>query len=320
VRILDRICSEANVSTIHHVTFSSEFLPPCLPKKKSGINHIWGPVGASGNTLMYFLTSYNPGLFFAASRQALRQFLSKFLMRFYLKRVDLLVFQTGNDKRFYKKVLDSKGEKLNILIRPNVVVPNEMSKSIEMAKKRSNNFVNIICIGGLEKRKRVDLVLRILELDTSNRIRLTVVGQGEQADSLKAHSDSKNLSERITWTGSLPREETLKRMKSSDVLVHMSMREGVGWVVAEAGVLGIPVVCLTGTGSAGVLEFTNQVGIALDLVDKNWFRPTLNIKNLAESGFKAIMDLSDLQFNTHVKFSQKDLDDSLIEFYNSSFN
>src|SRR5205823_2124116 len=55
--------------------------------------------------------------------------------------------------------------------------------------------------------------------------------------------------------------EVLDRLSRSHVLAHPSLHDSGGWVILEAGALGVPVVCLD-LGGPG-LQVTTETGIKI---------------------------------------------------------
>jgi glycosyltransferase involved in cell wall biosynthesis len=75
--------------------------------------------------------------------------------------------------------------------------------------------------------------------------RLAVVGSGPDALRLKRHAARLGVTDRIEYFGHVPQTRLFELMHSqADVLLFPSMHEDAGWVVAEAGSSGLPVVAL----------------------------------------------------------------------------
>jgi glycosyltransferase involved in cell wall biosynthesis len=61
--------------------------------------------------------------------------------------------------------------------------------------------------------------------------RLVIVGSGPEKDRLRTLAGTRVEEGRILFTGQLPREETLRRMKEADVFLMPSMKEAGAWVL-----------------------------------------------------------------------------------------
>jgi glycosyltransferase involved in cell wall biosynthesis len=75
--------------------------------------------------------------------------------------------------------------------------------------------------------------------------KLLVAGSGPDASRLTRLAGRLGLTDRVQYLGNLPRARLFELMRSeADVLLFPSMHEDAGWVVAEAGGSGLPVVAL----------------------------------------------------------------------------
>lgn len=118
----------------------------------------------------------------------------------------------------------------------------------------SENYVDLIFVGQLIKRKGWDILLRALsELD--NRFwRLHVVGDGVDRDRVVGLCKKLGLDDSVHFYGTLSNSEVLNLISRSDLLVLPSRWDGWGAVVNEALMCGVPVVCSDRCGSADLLD------------------------------------------------------------------
>jgi glycosyltransferase involved in cell wall biosynthesis len=109
-----------------------------------------------------------------------------------------------------------------------------------------------------------------------------LIGDGIEKHEIEFFIKQNNLKENVSLTGHIPREEVLKYMKRSKVLLHTSGFESFGYVIAEALASGCYVVCknvgcATGSGKIvmadNIYEFTSAVSNILD--NKADYRPEL---------------------------------------------
>jgi hypothetical protein len=83
--------------------------------------------------------------------------------------------------------------------------------------------------------------------------RLVFVGEGPDRHRLEKLAQKLGLRERVEFTGLLPREVVLDRMRNgADVMLLPSLHDEGGWAVAEAVAIGLPVVCLDRGGPAAL--------------------------------------------------------------------
>lgn len=88
---------------------------------------------------------------------------------------------------------------------------------------------------------------------------LVIVGDGPELPGLQALVRRLGLEANVRFDGWLPHDQVLARMRSSDVFLYASLRDGGGAVVVEAMAAGLPVVCLD-LGGPG-MHVTDDCGI-----------------------------------------------------------
>lgn len=95
----------------------------------------------------------------------------------------------------------------------------------------------ISAVGRLEKVKNFPLLIRaIKDLD----VKLIIVGDGSEAESLKQLVKEISVEHKVVFTGF--REDALNFVANSNICAISSEREGFSYVMAEALLLGIPIV------------------------------------------------------------------------------
>ncbi|WP_414858633.1 glycosyltransferase [Nocardioides sp. Soil777] len=125
--------------------------------------------------------------------------------------------------------------------------------------------VDILCVGHIIPRKRVEVVLRALAEPVCSERVVHIVGEGISGsdERVKRLARKLGVDERVVWRGKLGRDEVLAAMRSAAVLAHPSGREGASGVVGEAAEVGLPIVCFEGTGAASVMSAGGSPGMAV---------------------------------------------------------
>lgn len=127
----------------------------------------------------------------------------------------------------------------------------------KIVKNNSNiNELNttFIYVGQLSKRKRVDLLIKAVEPILNDKIRLLIIGGGEEYETLIQLARDLSISEFITFYGIVTSDEVLEIISKSDALVLPSSYDGWGLVINEALMVGVPVILSDGCGSAEVVQ------------------------------------------------------------------
>jgi glycosyltransferase involved in cell wall biosynthesis len=131
----------------------------------------------------------------------------------------------------------------NVLYVPNAIDPADLpEKGTRLFEKQ------VIYCGRLSREKGVDLLVEVARLVDAN---LIVVGGGPLERELRELARD---NPRVRFTGPLPRSETLKLVKGSDVFVLPSRHEGLSTALLEAMAMGVPVVATRVGGNPELVE------------------------------------------------------------------
>jgi glycosyltransferase involved in cell wall biosynthesis len=79
---------------------------------------------------------------------------------------------------------------------------------------------------------------------------LQVVGNGEQQSELETFCRAHDLSDRIQWVGRVPFDRIGTYFHHADVFILPTLEDTWGVVTLEAMLLGLPILCSTGAGTA----------------------------------------------------------------------
>jgi glycosyltransferase involved in cell wall biosynthesis len=119
----------------------------------------------------------------------------------------------------------------------------------------------ILFVGRLMEVKGVDILIKafskFLKIDSLSDYALDIVGDGPELDSLQQLSRQEQVEEKITFHGSKQKSEIAGFYRNADLFVLPSRttalgeKEGLGLVVLEAMMSGVPVI---GTNCGGIKE------------------------------------------------------------------
>lgn len=183
------------------------------------------------------------------------------------------VFKRG---RYFSTVSDYMLRELPFSIRPRVrVIPNPVSpKAIELGSKRflGNSRKIAMVNNGWSRHKNPQAGIRAFKIFRKNNPAASLhlfgadYGPEEKAE---IWSRKHGLSDGVVFEGRFEHPVLLERIKEMDVLLHPSLEESFGMVVAEAMALGLPVVAGRSSGAVpwvmGLEE--NSPGLAGVLTD-----------------------------------------------------
>lgn len=122
-------------------------------------------------------------------------------------------------------------------------------------KKSKPGQVRIISVCSLVKLKNIDINLRTLaRLDKKIDWFYTIIGEGEERNSLENMANRLGIANRVLFTGYKPREEAIQEMKRSHIFTMVSAPETFGMAYLEAMAAGNIVIGARGYGIDGVVE------------------------------------------------------------------
>jgi len=104
----------------------------------------------------------------------------------------------------------------------------------------SESFV-LCAVGRFVKAKGFDMLIESMQYVDKN-VYLFLIGDGIYMNDLKEKVKKYHLDEKIIFLGNLSNQQTKEMVKSSDVVVIPSRREGFSYVFAESLLLHIPLV------------------------------------------------------------------------------
>jgi glycosyltransferase involved in cell wall biosynthesis len=118
----------------------------------------------------------------------------------------------------------------------------------------ARDHVDMLYVGQLIVRKRVDLLLQAFSQLNAPTARLRLIGQGPEEGALKALAEQLGIAERVQFLPGMPNAQTVAAMANADLLVLPSRFDGWGAVVNEALMVGTPVVCSNRCGASDLIE------------------------------------------------------------------
>lgn len=136
-------------------------------------------------------------------------------------------------------------------------------KSKAECELNKTNKVRIISVGRLVYQKCFGRLIRSFKrlIDDGLDVELIILGEGEEKKELQRLISDLNLENKIHLYGF--KKNPYSWMKQSDVFVCSSLYEGFSLVIAEAMVLGLPIVSTNCSGPNELLDF-GKYGLLVD--------------------------------------------------------
>jgi glycosyltransferase involved in cell wall biosynthesis len=156
--------------------------------------------------------------------------------------------------------------------------------------------INLLFAGRLVPYKCADLVIEsISQLDKTiqDKIKLTIVGDGQERSNLENQVQELHLDKIVNFTGWVKQEETADYYSKADIFCFPSVREFGGAVVLEALACGLP--CIV-ANNGGIGEYvTEETGFKIEPISREYLTQELTNK------IKILVEDEKLRKNMSVK-------------------
>ena len=138
------------------------------------------------------------------------------------------------------------------------IIPNPVNEDIFVKKQilKNRSFTNIICIAMLRPEKHVELIIQSFYklLQSGEKAKLTIVGDGPLKLQLINHIQKLNLSNSVELKGYLSQKHIVEELHKNDFLVLGSKVETFGTVLIEAQACGLPVIATDCGGPSDIIS------------------------------------------------------------------
>ncbi|QUY44831.1 glycosyltransferase family 4 protein [Acaryochloris marina] len=247
---------EIGFDVTHHVTFVKYSAPSLLSFLP--VPFIWGPVGGGESAPFPFWKDF--------SLNARIYELTRDLVRNIGQR-DPLVGLTIRNSSVVRATTDDTARRLHrmgateVQIIPEVGLLDAEIADLNQSPLSVSQPIRFISMGRLLHWKGYHLGIQAFAKADLPDAEYWLVGEGPELDALQNLAQYCGVANQVKFWGRLPREETLKRLAQSHVLVHPSLHDSGGWVCIEAMASGRPVICLDLGGPA--IQVTEHTGFKI---------------------------------------------------------
>lgn len=249
-RLAKKLNKKERFDLVHHLTFGNVWLPTFMPFLN--IPFIWGPIGGGERVPKQFRIDYQ---FKAKFEEFVRDIILFFL------RINPLFLSLSNKANFIivrteetmKQIPNRYNDKTVKLIETGVSQIDFESKW--QGQKENNNF-QIVSVGRLIHLKGFDLAIRAFASAFKNNgnTKLIIIGDGPDKKRLKKFCMKEKVNEQVIFLGQLSHKDTVRHMSESSVFLFPSLKEGGAWVLFEAMMLGLPIICLDIAGPREIVS------------------------------------------------------------------
>lgn len=235
--LVRKLCREHSIDLLHHVTIAAYRYPAAI--WGHGLPCVWGPVGGMETVPWRLLPFRHPRVLPAELARNIVNFLqglpgSGFIRR--ARRSSITVVSTGETKL----ALDRRGVKSVLMPAIGLDMDEFPARSFSEATPRP---LRLLYVGHLQWLKGCDLALHAMAASRTDA-ELHIIGTGPFRSNLESLIHRLGLTERVTFSPRIPREQVLAEYQMHDVFVFPSLHDSGGFAVLEAMASGLPVICV----------------------------------------------------------------------------
>jgi len=172
----------------------------------------------------------------------------------------------------------ANAQKYYHVTRPIDIVPLAIDRPNFMKADRealgfNNDDVLLITIGRLVARKGIHLLIDMMTRFDHDRVKLLVLGEGPDRETLEETAAQRGVSSRIIFKGWVSDSEKFQLLNVADVFVSSALHEGFGLIFIEAMACGLPIVSFDNGGHTdflidGKTGYLVPVGIVDSFLDR----------------------------------------------------
>lgn len=273
-----RLHQEIGFDVSHHVTFV-KYSSPCFLSLLP-IPLIWGPVGGGESAPKPFWQDFGlRARVYETARNIVR----------WVGERDPFVHLTAKRSAIVRATTEDTAKRLynmgvtDVQILPESGLPAEEIARLTQYKMPEGEPIRFISMGRLLHWKGFHLGVRAFAQANLPDAEYWLLGDGPEGERLATLAEELGITSQVKFWGRLPREETLRKLGESHVLVHPSLHDSGGWVCMEAMATGRPVICLNLGGPA--VQVTEETGFKVPAHD-----PDQAVSDLAEAMVRLAKD------------------------------
>lgn len=188
---------------------------------------------------------------------------------------DNIVCVSSFAQQSFYELYDLK-DKLTTIYNPIDVA--DIRCKVGLRKKKYDGIIRLISVGRLVIQKGYDRLLKVVKRlhDDGYPVFLTILGEGAERKTMEYYVEEHDMQSYVSLPGFY--ENPYQKMSESDLFICSSRAEGFSLVIAEAMVLGIPVVSTNCSGPNELLQ-GGKYGLLVE-----------NSKEGMYKGIKALLD------------------------------
>ena len=261
-RVARKLHREVRFDAAHHLTFGNDWIPSFIGAFLP-VPFLWGPVGGGQRTPKTLLKEYSLYGRFAEFARNCAQGVGRrmFVRKRCLKKARaVLVCNRETRAKMPHKYQDK------IMYFPVNGIAAEDFFEGEPGPRRTGERFKVITAGRLHRLKGFSLAVEAFGAFAEKHpaSEMVIIGEGPEEGRIRGIISRLGLEDRVRILPWLPRREVLANMRSSDVFLFPSFRDGGGAVVVEAMGSGLPIIVLESGGPGAHVSDAWGIKVAPD--------------------------------------------------------
>lgn len=240
-RVSRALHSSVHFDVAHHATFGSWRAPSFLFLLP--IPFIWGPIGGGETLPRSFRGELGWKGRLVEALRGVSQYVSRFdpFVCLTIKRATTVIASNPDTAAFISNGFGKKVEK--VISCAGIGRSDLVSPKTPIHKER--DFV-VVFAGMLEPRKGCSLAIKAFSrfAAVNRHAKLVIIGDGPERRRLENLAQSLGHSQKIDFLGRIERPEVFRWMRMAQALLFPSLRDSGGFVILEAMLAGLPIICL----------------------------------------------------------------------------
>ena len=216
---------------------------------------------------------------------------------------DFINYLNNNYKKVYcrSKAIYNFFKDKGIKVLDDSIIYSGVDIKDSINKDFNHDKLNILYVGKLIKRKKLDLLIKSLSNIDHNKWNLTAIGNGSFKKECIELTNQLSLNNNISFLDAMPKENVFDYMKKADIFCMPSINETLGLVYLEAMALG----CITiGTNNEGIDGIIVN-GINGYLTEPNEIYLTKLLESIINSDIKIKEQISQNAIKTGLEYNEE---------------
>jgi glycosyltransferase involved in cell wall biosynthesis len=237
---------------VHQTTFHTFRIP--FSCSKLGIPSVWGPIAGGESTP----EGFEKYLGSARKYERIRAFVNRLNSKMpwvtaSLERASTILVSNQTTRNF----LPIKFHKKCLVMSPNAL--REEDLDTPYSAPINNSVFQILFAGNCAPTRQMPLIFEALAIGLPFDWHLKVAGKGTALNYWKSYVKRLNLTDKITFTGAVPRETLKQFYRETSTFVFPGLRDSGGSALLEAMTLGLPIITLNWGGPGEMVHTETAV-------------------------------------------------------------